>query len=85
MSPALERLWEVIKILPEKWKHSQYGNGTCEFWVAAIIGRRVIWYDDIEEGFSFSCYVDCGVIGEYTCGEHGLDWAVQQVVNQIEN
>jgi hypothetical protein len=83
MSPVQERLWEAIKIMPEKWGHSEYGNGSGEFRVVAVIGRRVIWYDDIEEGFGFSSYVGYGVIGESGCGELELEWAVQRIINLI--
>jgi hypothetical protein len=85
MCPVQARLWEAIKIIPEKWKHRQYGNGTCDFWAVAIIGRRAIWYDDIEEGFRFSSYITSGVLGEYGSGEGELGWTVQQVVNLIGN
>src|SRR4051812_13663333 len=45
------RLWEAVKIMPERWSNQQkhYDHGS---WVIAIIGSWVVWYDDIEEGFT---------------------------------
>ena len=55
------RLWEIIKIVPEKWSqqknHHSHGS-----WVVAIVGRMLIWYDDIEDGFRQSLWTKYGVI-----------------------
>jgi hypothetical protein len=84
MSPAQERTWEAIKIIPEKWQQSPYGDLGGGFWVVAIIGQFVVWFNDIEDGFNVSRYSKYGVIGEYWCNQDELEWAVQRVMNLLE-
>jgi hypothetical protein len=55
--------WDFIKIEPEKWKEKEYGTEGGGFWVVAIFGRQIIWYNDIEEGFNISFYKYYGEIG----------------------
>lgn len=55
----LQRLWELVKIFPEKWAHESYGPPEG-FWVVAVCGRRIIWYNDIEEYFCTSEYTSYG-------------------------
>ena len=54
MSPQLFRLWEVIKITPQKWSEKSYGKVGGGFWVVALVGCSAIWYNDIEDGFNRS-------------------------------
>lgn len=61
----LFNFWELIKIYPEKWEEKEYGSEGGGFWVVAICGRRVIWYNDIEGGFNISNYSQYGIIDEY--------------------
>src|SRR3569833_1344925 len=55
--------WRNIEINPEKWNdedgYSKQGGG---FYVVAISGRRVIWYNDIEDGFNISFFDEYGII-----------------------
>ena len=57
------RLWDVVKIVPEKWSNQQkyYDQGS---WVLAIIGSVIVWYDDIEEEFTRSHWVQYGTISD---------------------
>lgn len=54
MSPQILRLWEAIKVPPQKWAEQTYGTVGGGFWVVAIIGNKVIWFNDIEDGFNCS-------------------------------
>jgi hypothetical protein len=45
MSPSLRAFWEQIAIYPEKWKQHSCGNREDGFWVVAVMGRRIIWYN----------------------------------------
>lgn len=47
--------WNLIKIQPEKWSEKDYGAEGGGFWVVAIMGKEVIYYNDIEEGFNIPC------------------------------
>lgn len=84
MNPQIFRLWEAIKIPPEKWSEKTYGAVGGGFWVVAIIGRKVIWYNDIEDGFNFSSYSVSGKLAEYFCNQDELEHAVQDILNLIE-
>lgn len=41
------RLWEMIRIEPTKWRQHPWGDGGGGFWVVGLIGRQVLWYNDI--------------------------------------
>lgn len=64
MSVAQRNLWETIQIDPEKWQQHPEGDEGDGFWVVAILGRTVVWYNDIEEGFNRSRYSQYGEIIE---------------------
>lgn len=54
--------WDRIRIAPEKWRCSPYGDEQGGFWAVAIEGSRVLWFDDTEDGFNWSEYSERGVI-----------------------
>ncbi|GGY21785.1 hypothetical protein GJV26_26975 [Massilia dura] len=84
MSPHIFRLWEVIKITPEKWSEKSYGMDGGGFWVVAVIGNRAIWFNDIEDGFNCSSYIVTGKLTEYFCNQDELEMAVQNILTIIE-
>ena len=69
---SVTQLWELIKIEPEKWQETEYGNEGEGFWAVAIFGKNVIWYNDIEEGFNISSYTVYGKIDYYYCNQDEL-------------
>jgi len=79
----LQNFWFAIKISPEKWKEETYGTEGGGFWVVALIGKLVIWYNDIEEGFNISKYSDYGIISEYWSNQDKLDVVVSSLWNTI--
>ena len=52
----LLNFWNLIKIEPQKWQEEKYGKEGGGFWVIAILGNEIIYYNDIEEGFNISTY-----------------------------
>jgi hypothetical protein len=46
MSPAQRRLWEAIQIPPQKWRQHPWGDASGGFWVVAILGQTVVWYNE---------------------------------------
>ena len=44
-------------ITPEKWRQSPWSDEGGGFWVLAVSGAKVPWYNDIEEGFNVSRFV----------------------------
>ena len=85
MNPQQERLWEAIRIVPEKWAQNPHGNLGGGFWAVGVLGNTVVWYNDIEEGFNCSAYARFGVIADYWCNQDELEHAVQRLLNQIEH
>lgn len=85
MSLEQRRIWEVIKIQPVKWKQDPYGDEGKGFWVVALIGNTVIWFNDIEDGFNRSSFKEYGKIEEYYCNQDELEWQVQGVINQMRD
>ncbi len=83
MSLPQRKLWEVIKLDPQKWAQEPWGNEGGGFWVVAIFGNTVIWYNDIEEGFNRSSYTKHGVISDYWCNQDELEWVIQHVLDEI--
>ena len=69
---------------PQKWHENSYGELGGGFWVVAVVGVTVIWYNDIEDGFNRSTYTQFGTIDEYWCNQDELEHVVQQVIHAIE-
>lgn len=84
MEPPEAKLWECVRIPPQKWKESSCGTSGGGFWVVGIIGNTVIWYNDIEDGFNQSTYSEFGTINEYWCDQDELEHTLQSVLYRIE-
>ncbi len=84
MSYPQRNLWEVIRIDYEKWQQHPYGDKGGGFWVVAIFGNTIIWYNDIEEGFNRSKYKEYGKFEEYWCNQDELEWTIQHILNEIK-
>ncbi|MGB0065343.1 MAG: hypothetical protein WBP85_12925 [Terracidiphilus sp.] len=86
MSVPERRFWDSISIPPEKWHQHLYGNSGGGFWAVGVIGRKVIWFNDIENGFNCSNYVEYGTIpdSEYWCDQHDLEWPVRAFRHLID-
>ena len=77
------RLWASIRIHPEKWEQHPYGDAGGGFWVVALIGRTVIWYNDLEDGFNRSVYSRYGLIDDYWCNQDELDITVRYLASVL--
>jgi len=77
--------WDMIKIEPEKWMGKDYGKEGDGFWVVAIFGREVMWYNDIEGGFNISSYKKYGQIDEYECNQSELNETVVGLLNSLKD
>jgi len=75
--------WNLIKIVPQKWEETAYGKEGGGFWVVAILGNAVVFYNDIDEGFNVSTYQTYGHISEYWCEQSELDWIVKLLYSRI--
>lgn len=83
MSAEQARVWERIKVPPEKWHQDPWGNEGNGFWVVALVGKWVVWFNDIECGFNLSIYASYGTIDEYWCNQDGLESVVQRIINGL--
>ncbi|WP_421780833.1 hypothetical protein [Kiloniella litopenaei] len=83
LSSKEARLWETIKIIPQKWQEKSYGQAGGGFWVVAIYGTSILWYNDIEHGFNISQYKTYGTIEEYYCEQAKLEDVVLQITYNI--
>jgi hypothetical protein len=81
MTPEQRRVWEAIRVPPQKWMLTPYGIQGGGFWVVGLIGRTVVWYNDIEEGFNRSRYERYGTISDYYCNQDDLEIAIQGIVH----
>lgn len=82
--PYCFKFWEYIKIVPEKWKEKTMGEEGGGFWVVAIIGKSVIYYNDIEEGYNFSTFTNYGEIDNYYCNQMELHEMIESLFYEIE-
>ena len=84
MSDAQRRLWHAMRIEPEKWQQHPYGDPGNGFWAVAVIGRNVVWYNDIEEGFNRSIYSVYGQIEDYWRNQDELDLTIEYLMTSLE-
>ena len=84
MTPPQLRLWEAIRVDPEKWQQHPYGDSGAGFWVVAVMGRTAIWYNDLEEGFNRSRYSAYGTLDDYWCNQDELELTLQFLMNAVE-
>ena len=83
MTPELLRLWEAISITPEKWQQQPYGEQGGGFWVVALIGKSVIWYNDLGEGFNRSRYSSYGTIVDYWRNQDELELTMHWLMDAL--
>ena len=71
-------LFARTAIAPAKWQLSPWGDLGGGFWAVAVMEDRVLWYNDIEDGFNVSRFTTAGVIpsAEYWCNQDELRWAI---------
>ena len=83
MTALQRRFWEVVRVVPAKWRQHPYGDCCGGFWVVAIIGQCVVWYNEIEEGFNLLRYSQHGLIDEYWCNQDQLEWTLESVLKAV--
>jgi hypothetical protein len=83
LTPGCKKLWEHIKIEPEKWEEKEMGEQGGGFWAIAILGKEVLYYNDVEDGFNFSSYKEYGKIDHYYPGQSELHDVILSMYNEI--
>lgn len=79
LKEELLKFWQQIKIKPIKWTEEKHGEDGSGFGVVAVCETKVIWYNDIEEGFNISEYKIYGQIEKYYCDQDDLSWSVAKL------
>lgn len=83
LSDELRSFWQLIQVYPTKWVEKELGAEGGGFWVVALCGTRVIWYNDIEDGFNISPYIRWGEIEGYYCNQvelrHAIIWLFELI------
>lgn len=62
---SVREAWERIRIEPQKWRCSPWGDDGGGFFVVAVSGDSVIWFNDIEGGFNTCSFRGRGIIDDY--------------------
>ena len=85
-TPDERTLFARTKVTPTKWQLSPWGDLGGGFWVVAVMEDRVLWYDDIEDGFNVSRFTSAGTIpsSEYWCNQSELQWALPALAGEAQ-
>ena len=77
--------FETVAFEPTRWLQSPYGDDSGGFWANAADQDRVLWYNDIEEGFNVSRFTTWGTIpsDEYWCNEDPMAWALARLRTEL--
>ena len=84
LTPQERRLWDLIKIAPIRWSGGDYGRETGGFWAVGVFGNRVLWYNEIEEGFNLSPFTIYGQINELWCNQDELDLVIKRLMRFVD-
>ncbi|MCA8972358.1 MAG: hypothetical protein KDC95_21400, partial [Planctomycetes bacterium] len=79
LSPARRRLFDALRIAPERWQLHPWGDTCGGFWVVALFGRQALWFNEIEDGFNRSRWTHLGVLDDYRCNQDELQHALAAV------
>ena len=85
MNFAEKHFWDAIAIPPTKWQQHPFGDLGNGFWAVGVIGKSVVWYNDIEDGFNISAYETFGIIpeSEYWCNQDDLEWPIRHLLREV--
>lgn len=83
LEPDCLKFWEYLCIEPEKWTERHMGERGGGFWVVAILGKSVIYYNDIEEGYNLSSFTHYGSIDHYCAGQLELHEVIISLYAEI--
>ena len=78
---AVRAEWARIRIEPATWRCSPHS----EFWAVAVAEDRVLWFNDIEEGFNWSHFSTPGTIDEYLTNQTELTDILERFAQAISD
>ncbi|WP_199611544.1 hypothetical protein [Flocculibacter collagenilyticus] len=80
-----QRFWNLIKVVPQKWQLSPTGDLGGGFYVVAIFGNQVLYFNDIEDGYNISEFKEFGVINDYFCNQNELHHSINYLYDLVHN
>ena len=83
LQPSHLKFWEYVRIEPEKWIEKTFGQEGGGFWVVGMLGKKVIYYNDIEEGYNLSPFTNYGEIDDYLSGQMELHEMVESLCKKF--
>lgn len=83
-TPEQRTLYSETRIEPARWRQDPWGE-SHGFWAVAVSGDRVLWYNEIEEGFNVSSFSVRGEIPqkEYWCNQDALHQAIPRLQGDL--
>lgn len=85
MTPSQRSFWTAIRLKPEQWRQSPCGDLGAGFWIVAVMGQQIVWYNDVEEGFNRSNYTTSGEFTDYRCELYELEHVIQHLIAMVQN
>lgn len=80
LRPICKRFWAGLKTEPQKWLEDSFDSKLGGFWVVGIFGENIIWYNELEDGFSISKYKKFGKMDHYNAYATPLSEIIEQIV-----
>ena len=78
-----QRFRNLIKVMPQKWQLSPIGDLGGGFYVVAIFGNQVLYFNDIEKGYNISEFNTFGVINDYFCNQNELHHSINYLYDTV--
>jgi hypothetical protein len=75
--------WERMRIVPEKWRCSPWGDAEGGFWVVAVEGDQALWFNHIEGGFNWSPFSTRGTLDGYSCNQTELVDILERIAQEL--
>jgi len=87
LQPKCLKFWSYLKIQPEKWEWREKSVFEPDggFWVVGILGKYILYYNDIEEGYNFSPYTNYGEIDTIGCSQGELYQVVESIFKNLQD
>lgn len=78
------RFWSLVRIPPATWEQHQY-PGEELVWVGAVVGRRSLYFNPVEEGWGWGQFETWGVVGKFHWQQDEIQQAIAQTLFEIDN
>ena len=75
----LRCFYDQVACEPAKWTLNPWGDKGGGFWAVAVHEGRVLWFNDIEDGFNVSAFEREGAIpdDQYRCNQDEIHHALR--------